>query len=314
MRPGVFLLLAACTSAWCADPADWLTHLGAAVQRDTAGNIVAVNLRGSWINDDDMLDVARLPHLQRLDLSHTRISDDGMLHLKSARNITDLNLFYSEWLTDQGLTAIRDWKQLKRLNLRGTRISDGTLAIVSKLTGLEALDIANTQVSDNGLDYLITLTNLKELSIGRSRLSESALEVLRMLPTLTYLDLSGARAAPPDMGRRRGEGGGMPENLLKAIAELKELRVLKLGYSGINADGLRILNPLAKLEKLGLEFCRGVDDKAAAELAQWKSLKYLDLQETKVTPEGLERLRRARPELAILASPKPESRPLSGSP
>ena len=101
------------------------------------------------------------------------------------------------------MTAIQGWKHLTRLNVRGTRISDGTLQIASELTGLEALDIANTQVTDNGLDRLITLTNLKELAIGRSRLSDNALEVLRMLPTLTYLDLSGARAAPPDLARRK---------------------------------------------------------------------------------------------------------------
>src|SRR5688572_11791620 len=140
-----------------AESSDWITRLGGKVERDTAGNIVAVNLRGSWINDIEMLDLARLPHLQKLDLSHTRISDEGMLRLKNAPRITDLNLFYSEWLTDQGLTAIKGWKHLKRLNLRGTRISDGTLEIISGLTGLEALDVANTPVTDNGLDYLITL-------------------------------------------------------------------------------------------------------------------------------------------------------------
>src|SRR5262249_30570439 len=158
------------------------------------------------------------------------------------------------------MTAIQNWKHLKRLNVRGTRISDGTLQIVSKLTGLETLDIANTQVTDNGLDHLITLTNLKELALGRSRLSENALELLRMLPTLAYLDLSGARAQPPDQSRRRGEGGSMSESMLRAIAELKDLRTLKLGYSSISGDGLKILSALEKVEKLGLEACARVDD------------------------------------------------------
>jgi hypothetical protein len=81
---------------------------------------------------------------------------------------------------------------------------------------------------------------------------------------------------------------------------LRELRVLKLGYSSISADGLRILGSLGKVEKLGLEACLGIDDRAAAELAKWTSLKQLDLQETKVSPQGLEKLRAARPDLAIL--------------
>ena len=96
----------------------WIARLGGKVERDPAGRIVAVNLRGSWINDAEMIELARLPDLERLDLSHTRISDEGMLNLKPAPKIKELNLFYSEWITDQGMTAIKEWKHLKRLNLR----------------------------------------------------------------------------------------------------------------------------------------------------------------------------------------------------
>jgi internalin A len=284
-----------------------IERIGGKAEVDSRGNIVAINLRGSWVNDAEMIEIGRLPHLQRLDLSHTRISDEGLLHLKAAPAITDLNLFYSEWITDQGLTAIRNWKQLKRLNLRGTRISDGTLALISKLPAIEALDIANTQVTDNGLDHLITLTNLKELSLGRSRLSENALEVLRMLPTLTYLDLSGARAAVPDMGRRRGGVGSLNDATLRALGELKELRTLKLGYSDISVAGLGTLSTLDKVEKLGLEWCTGLDDSAVAELAKWKALKYVDLQETRITAEGVERLRQTKAGVVILANPKPRT-------
>src|SRR5262245_15064513 len=299
------ILLLACGSAaaLCAGEADSILHLGGTVRRDSGGAIVAVNLRGSWINDVEMIDLARLPSLEQLDLSHTRITDEGMLRLKPAPRIADLNLYYAEWITDQGMMAIRDWKRLKRLNLRGTRISDGTLQIVSKMTGLEALDIANTQVTDNGLDYLLALTSLRELAIGRSRLSDNALAVLRMLPTLTDLDLSGARAAPPDLARRRGEGGSMPESMLRAIAELKDLRTLKLGYSNISGDGLKILSALAKVEKLGLEGCARIDDSAASGLAAWKGVKYIDLQDTRVTSEGVEALKKARPGLVVLANP-----------
>jgi Leucine-rich repeat (LRR) protein len=296
MLQAVFLLAVSAAS---------IERMGGKAELDAAGNVVAVNLRGSWVNDAEMIELARLPHLRRLDLSHTRISDEGLLNLKEARGITDLNLYYSEWITDQGLTAIRNWKQLKRLNLRGTRISDGTLALVSKLPAIEALDIANTQVTDNGLDHLITLTNLKELSLGRSRLSENALEVLRMLPTLTYLDLSGARPVPPDMARRRGGVGALSDSTLRALAELKDLRTLKLGYSDITSAGLAALAGLDKIEKLGLESCAGVDDSAVAELAKRKALKYLDVQETRFTPDGLAALRTARPDVVILANPKP---------
>src|SRR6266566_688562 len=287
----------------------WIARLGGKIERDPTGRIVAVNLRGSWINDAEMIDLARLPDLERLDLSHTRISDEGMLNLKPAPKIKDLKLFYSEWITDLGLSAIKDWKHLRRLDVRGTRISDGTLEIVSHMTGLEALDIAQTEVTDLGLDHLIALVNLKELSVGRGRLSNFGLVALRMLPALTYLDLSGARPTPPDNPGGRGAGSGIPEETIRAIAELKDLRVLYLGFSAITADGLRTLGSLDKVEKLGVQGCSRVDDIALAELAKWKSLKYLDVQEAAVTEKGLAELRRAKPGITILSGGTPPDAP-----
>src|SRR5262249_38620092 len=146
--------------------ADWVAELGGKGQCDPAGNVVAVNLRGTWGDDVEMIDIARLPKLQRLDLSRTRIPREGMLHLKPASQIEDLNLYYAEWVTDQGMTAIKNWKKLKRLNVRGTRIANGTLEIVSHMPQLEALDISNTQITDNAMDMLITLNSLKELALG----------------------------------------------------------------------------------------------------------------------------------------------------
>jgi hypothetical protein len=264
----------------------WITKLGGKVEKDTAGRIVAVNLRGTWINDAEMIELARLPDLERLDLSHTRISDEGMLNLKPAPKIKDLKLFYSEWLTDQGMTAIKDWKQLKRLDVRGTRISDGTLEVISRLTGLEALDIAHTEVTDVGLESLISLVNLKELAVGRGRLSNCGLVALRMLPALTLLDLSGARPTPPDNPGGRGGGAGIPEETLKAIAELTELRVL---YSGILRDhGRRPASAECAREdrKARSQGCSRVNDAALAELAKWKGLKLPRCQEAPVTEKG----------------------------
>ena len=82
---------------------------------------------------------------------------------------------------------------------------------------------------------------------------------------------------------------------------MKDLRVLKLGYSAIGAEGLRILGTVATIEKLGLEGCRRVNDEAMAELAKWKNLKYLDVQDTEVTQAGVDALKKTNPAIAILS-------------
>jgi len=297
------VLLLAIAPALFASDLTWVDGLGGRIERDAAGDVIAVHLARTWIDDIELLDLARLPKLTRLDLSHTRITDEGLLHLAAATQIQDLNLFYAEQITDQGMNAIKGWKNLKRINLRGTQVSDGTLAIVGSMTGLESLDVAYTEITDNGLDALVPLTRLQELSLGRTKLSDNALEVLRLLTTLQYLDLGGPHSGAK--GLRDTGGAPLPDAVPRAIASLQQLRVLKLAYSRIGADGLRILSSLDQVEKLALEGCGLVDDQALAELAHWKSLKYLDVQATKVTPQGVAALEKAKLGLKILSDPFP---------
>jgi Leucine-rich repeat (LRR) protein len=282
-----------------AEDTAWITRLGGTVRRDRSSSVVAINLGGTWINDAEILELLDFPKLVQLDLSHTRISDEGLLRLAPAAQIEDLNLLYAEQVTDLGTNAIKRWHRLKSLNMRGTRVADDTLAIVGELTQLETLDIANTNVTDAGLENLAPLTKLKHLALGRTRVDESTFAILRLLSTLESLDLSGPRGA---VRNQRGRTSGpMPEALVSAIADLKELRTLKLGHSEIDATGLRKLAVLRKVEKLGLECCPRVDDAALRELAGWRSLRYLDVQETKVTTAGIAALQSALPAVQILS-------------
>jgi hypothetical protein len=51
-----------------------------------------------------------------------------------------------------------------------------------------------------------------------------------------------------------------------------------------------------------LEGCRRVNDAALAELADWKNLKYLDVQDTQVSQAGIDALKKANPAVMILSS------------
>jgi hypothetical protein len=124
-----------------------------------------------------------------------------------------------------------------------------------------------------------------------------------LLPTLESLDLGGPH--PGAGGLRDKEGTPMPDDLPRAISTLKQLRTLKLSYSQIGADGLRILGSLDHVERLALEGSPRVDDPALSELAGWKSLHYLDVQATKVTPQGVAALEKAKPGIVVLSGPFP---------
>jgi Leucine-rich repeat (LRR) protein len=290
------IAIASTVSLSASDLTSWISEAGGAVTRDRAGQIVAVDLRASWITDSDMPELARLPNLARLDLSLTRITDHGLQQLKDAPAITDLNLYSDELITDAGLSAVKGWKHLKRLSVRGTKITDTTLQHLSGVTSLESLDAGYAQITDVGLDLLTTLTNLKELAIGGNKLTDLGLQPLRQLPGLIYLDLSGAQRTDSGLW-----SVSLAEPGLEAIATLKNLRHLRLNGTLVSARGMEKLAGLTKLEWLDLQGCKRVGDDAAPLLASFRALRRLDLTGTHVSEKGIAAIRRSNPNCKILA-------------
>jgi Leucine-rich repeat (LRR) protein len=290
------LFVLGCAGLAAAADSNWIGEYGGHLERNSAGEIVAVNLRASWIGDSDVRELARLPQLERLDLSFTRITDQGILYLKAARNLVEVNLTFDERVGDEGQAAIKELKRLKRLSLRGTRIADNTVAAAATLPELEALDISYTDALDYGLDALATAPKLKELSIGGLRITEVAFQSIRQIAGLEILDLGGGKFT----GGGQRSGLILDDMVLQAIASLKELRQLEVGYAKFPSRGLAILKTLPKLERLNLENCSRIDDDAMAHLASWKSLRWVDLSGTKVTKEAVAKLRQQRPDCQVL--------------
>jgi Leucine-rich repeat (LRR) protein len=290
--------------SWADDNADWILKLGGQVRRNDTGEVVDVNLRGRWVSAAEILDLLRYQKLVRLNLSLTRIADQDLLLLRPAVQIEELNLAHAEHVTDIGLSVIKDWKNLKRLDVSGTQAANGTLTLLSNHPQLESLDVAGSEVTDDGMQELLPLIHLKHLGLGRTRIDESAISVLGLLDNLQSLDLS---ATGRRRRRRDGENPVSP-SLVEAMAQLRDLRILRLGHSQISSDGVRMLaSSLNKLERLGLEECVRVDDSAIAAFIDWKSLRQLDLQGTSVTSSNLDELRKSRPDLRVLASPSRSS-------
>jgi Leucine-rich repeat (LRR) protein len=269
---------------------------GGTVTRDNAGRIVAVNLHASWVTDSDIAELAKLPALATLDLSETRITDRGLLDLKTAVNLTDLNLYYAELVSDQGIAVVKTLPHLKRLNLRGTKITDSTLQLINRLSALESLDIGFAQVTDSGIGQL-ALPDLKELSIGGNKLTDAGLQALRQMPTLTSLDLSGAQRTDSGLW-----SVSLTESGIDAISTLKDLRHLRLNGVAISTRGLERLKGLSKLERLDLQACPRVSDDAMAFLVSLPALRVLDVTASAITAETVSKLRKAKPGLQVIAT------------
>src|ERR1041385_8622807 len=268
----------------------WIEDLGGAVIRDAAGKVTGVDLRATWVTDSDLRKLQQLPNLTTLDLSLTRITDQGMQEIRNLPGIVDLSLYFAEYVTDEGLAAIKGWKKLKRLNVHGTKISDTTLEHISGITTLEQLNIGSAMVTDVGLERLSTLPNLKELTMGGNELGDAGLQALRQLPGLTYLDLNGRQGTDANIWAI-----SMSDSGLDAVLSLKELRELRFGctFLGVGVEGSRFatvsamnvttrwverMKHLPKLERLKLQGCIRVDDDSLAVLASFPALREVDLK------------------------------------
>ena len=273
----------------------WISHAGGTVTRDGAGRIVAVNLHASWISDSDIAELAKLPALTRLDLSMTRITDRGLLDLKTASTLTEINLYYAELISDQGIAVIKSLPRLKRLNLRGTKITDSTLQLLNHLPSLESLDIGFAQVTDSGISQL-ALPKIKELSIGGNKLTDAGLQALRQMPALTSLDVSGAQRTDSGLW-----SVSLTESGMEAIATLKELRHLRLNGVAVSSRGLEKFKELRKLERLDLQACPRINDDAVPVLEALPGLRMVDVTASAMSEKTVANLRKAKPALHVVA-------------
>jgi internalin A len=308
----LLLCVAGCLNAGT----DWIESLGGSVTKDANGVVTGVNLRGSWVTDTDLRKLTEYPALTTIDLSLTRVTDEGMAELKNLRNVTDLNLYFAEYVTDQGVAAIKDWKKLKRLNLHGTKSSDTALEHIAGITSLESLDVGSTLMTDVGLERLNTLTNLKGLTMGGNELGDAGLQALRQLPTLTYLDLSGRQGTDKNVWTIVMSTAG-----LDAVLSLHNLRELNIGCYAMNVgiegakfgevtatavlpewlERMRVLLP--KLQSVKFQGCGKIDDASVKTLGAMPNLKYADLRGTSVSEKGAAALRSAKPDVKVSIGP-----------
>ena len=293
----------------------WVEDAGGVVIRDAAGRVTGVDLRSTWVTDSDLRKLLALPDLSYLNLSLTHITDQGMQEIKGLKGIVDLDLYFAEYVTDEGVAAIKDWKKLKRLNLHGTKASDTSLDHVSGISTLESLNVGSVMLTDVGLERLTILPNLKELTMGGNELGDAGLQALRQMPTLTYLDLSGRQGTDSNVWAI-----SMSDVGLDAILTLKNLRELRFGCTsiGVGIEGTKFaevsmmsvtpiwlekMKALPKLEKLRLQGCDRINDDSIKDLIAISALQEVDLKGTKVTEKGVAQLRAAKPKAVVYYGP-----------
>jgi hypothetical protein len=302
----------------------------ARIDVDKFGSVRAVRLAGSSQAGDDALeDVAELKQLQELVLAGCRVTDHGLSLLTGLDSLVTLDLTGTN-IGDEGVAAVASLRALRDLRLDDTRVTDMGVAATAKLRKLARLSLARTRITGNGLAHLKNLlhlewlrldgigdedlagvegfAHLRALFLTGPRVADEGMMCVARLPLLDHLQLAntsvtseGLRqlATLPALKSLTWTGIAFEATDFASLAELSRLSQLVITGPAVTDESLATLPELSNLEFLSLEG-DPITDAGFDHLPPLSALRSINLFRTPVTSNGVAKLQRRFPKLAVL--------------
>lgn len=268
--------------AWEApfDPSLW-EELGPAQGSVAVPSGKELGLKVDYETSEDLAAVMALEPeaLQSLSLARTRVTDEALAQI-AGRPLLDINLAGTS-IGDAATGHLEETRTLQTLDLWGTMVSSEGLMSLTGMASLRTLDLWGTRVSDRGLLHLESLPSLSRLYVPGPRITTEGVAHIGRCRSLRALDLSGAHV---------GDEG------VSLLSDLTLLEVLYLWDTGITDDGLAHLSLLPALTEVDLGR-NPITDEGLRHLTAIPTLERVHLWDTTVTRAGLDRFRRAMPDL-----------------
>ena len=180
-------------------------------------------------------------------------------------------------------------KRVTCINYKGAKIDDKTLELTARLYRIGTVIAADCNITDDQLKYFSALTALTSLVLTNTPITDAGLSHLRPLVNIETLYLGNTKVS--DRG-------------LDEVARLTTLKILDLSETKVTGDGMKKLLPLTDLNHLLLRDT-AITDAGLEQLGQMKNLRRLSIQSPrtppilKVTPQGIERLKKAIPAIIV---------------
>lgn len=260
---------------------DWLKRLSGLT------TLRRLDLANCAVQGEGLRHIAALTGLRELNLTLTPVTDDALKHLGGLIELRFLGLASTQ-CTGTGFAHLQALRKLESVNFHFTPLNDAGLQAISQVPISGRLWFAHTRFTDAGAAHLKSQTHLKRCGIGSADKASSgeAVAALTKLP-LEDLALLDNQASPAGIAH---------------AAKIATLRRLDVSHAPtITDDSMPLVAQMPLLEEFKLGSAL-VTDAGLQSLAAAKSLKKLSLSAMKnITPAGVERLRKSRPELMIEA-------------
>jgi serine/threonine protein kinase len=287
---------------------------------------------GSGFSDAGAKALAGAKNLEKVQLSSTRVTDEGIAAFKGLTKLTDINLKDCKNVRGTTLAAWEGMPSLRALYLGSCPISaevlpviarfihltsleldyvaalnDETLPALAPLTKLTRFNASSCRISGTGFGAMRGWTELRSLGVGYTATisAEGLATIVATFPMLERLMLgSGAQLQAEDFRPLAGLKAlrtleaplrTLDDAALAEIAHVTSLETFYAAETAITAKGIAMLNPLKSLTELRLPSCKGIDDSAIPVLKDLKWLKKLDIARTTITDAGAAELKKALP-------------------
>lgn len=208
------------------------------------------------------------------------LNSRGDIVKKSGETVTGISFFANRNVKDDDLRHLEWFPDLLSLEL-GPELTDRAMESLKFVPKLRTLKHVSDPISDDGLAQLRHVPELEELWLNGCRnITDAGLVHVGNLKHLRYLDLSSTKIGDAGVAH------------LRHLSNLEHLDLMH--YTKITNAGLAHLVGLNKLEYLRISFTK-VGDRGLVHLEKLNGLKKLVLGRTKVSENGIARLRSALP-------------------
>jgi hypothetical protein len=202
---------------------------------DCNGFSTGVDFNDKYLREKALPLLAKLKHLEQLDLGGTGLSDAGMKEVAKFKQLRMLWLAGTT-VTDDGLKELAALEQLTTLFLANDKITGVGFRHLAGLKNLKSLTLRGLSLTEAGVKELAALKQLQRLDLYESSVNDAGVKELARLEQLAWLNLSGTKVT--DAG-------------LKELSGHKNLRTLRLYKTCVTVAAINDLQkslPLCSIE------------------------------------------------------------------
>jgi hypothetical protein len=238
------------------------------------------NLRSLFLSDD-------------LDLEHkSKLTPRALAELPEIKKVRDLILYFTGRVDAELLRVIATMDNIRTLHLGGQPSYQGTDG--SQARSVREV-VSSALLEEEDFKTIRSMNGLRGLTVTGCTLSALGLRQISSL-RLSGIQLSD-RSVTDDCLERLPDGlqslhlteSGVTDGGLSCLSRLRQLKRLDVAHTGITGIGLRDLAPLDELRCVTLDQS-ALDDDGAAALPALKQLSGLDIQHTAVTDAAVDHL------------------------